>query len=263
MKRTNSSVSPSLDVLEPRCLLSSGALLESRGALTVDVREIKGIVTALARTNDTVQASTELTELSSQVPSASPRLALAWQIDLGLFSPHSHRSMVATERRLIADLYRDIPSGGESGNAPVSGPGSTTSNTPTQGTGGGSYPGTSQNPGQGSTGTPNPPATPSLDSVRIQNTTGLAIVVTIQLEVPQVRQPTITETISAQGDTTALFDFGSATGDFMMMNVSLAPGGGQSPPPFDNVNLSQPMNGYNGTLYTISLFGPYFNVSIP
>ena len=35
----------------------------------------------------------------------------------------------------------------------------------------------------------------------------------------------------------------------------------QTPPPFTNISLSQPITGYNGTLFTISLFGPYFNVT--
>jgi hypothetical protein len=35
----------------------------------------------------------------------------------------------------------------------------------------------------------------------------------------------------------------------------------QSPAPFDNINLSQPLSGYDGALFTISLFVPYFNVS--
>ena len=98
--------------------------------------------------------------------------------------------------------------------------------------------------------------------MRIENTTGLDLVVTVQLEVPQVQQPTITETISAEADSTVLFDFGTATGDFMMMNVSRA-GGGQSPPPWNNINLSQPLNGYDGIVFTISLLGPYFTVNVP
>ena len=57
-----------------------------------------------------------------------------------------------------------------------------------------------------------------------------------------------------------LFNFGTATNAFMTMDVSRADGG-QSPAPFNNIDLSQPLGGYNGTLFTISLFGPYFNVN--
>ena len=64
------------------------------------------------------------------------------------------------------------------------------------------------------------PPTPSLDSVQIQNTTGLAIVVTVRLMVSDNQQPSITETIPVQGNTIATFNFGTATNDFMTMNVS-------------------------------------------
>ena len=69
----------------------------------------------------------------------------------------------------------------------------------------------------------------SLDSVKIQNTTGLALVVTVHLKVPQIQQPWITETIPVEGNTIASFNFGTATNAFMTMDVSLADGG-QSPP---------------------------------
>ena len=101
---------------------------------------------------------------------------------------------------------------------------------------------------------------PSLDSVRIQNTTGLALLVTVHLKVPQIQQPWITETIPVQGSSIVLFNFGTATNAFMTMDVSRADGG-QTPPPWTNLNLSQPLSGYNGALFTISLFGPYFNVT--
>jgi hypothetical protein len=98
--------------------------------------------------------------------------------------------------------------------------------------------------------------------VRIQNTTGLALLVTIHLKVPQIQQPWITKTIPAQGSSNVSFDFGTATSAFMTMDASRADGG-QSPPPWTNINLSQPINGYNGILFTISLFGPYFSVNVP
>jgi hypothetical protein len=117
--------------------------------------------------------------------------------------------------------------------------------------------------GQGTAGTSTPVPLPSLDSVRIQNTTGLALQATVHLEVSQNHQPSITETIPAQGSSIASFDFGTATNVFMTMDVSRADGGGQSPPPWTNINLSQPLSGYNGVLFTISLFGSYFSVNVP
>ena len=98
--------------------------------------------------------------------------------------------------------------------------------------------------------------------MKIQNTTGLALLVTVHLKVPQIQQPSITVTIPAQGNSIVPFDFGTATNAFMTMDVSRADGG-QTPPPFTNVSLSQPLSGYNGALFTISLLGPYFNVTLP
>jgi hypothetical protein len=261
MRRTKMGVLPSVDVMEPRLLLSTAAPLMSKHELTNVVHEIRIIVNTLAKTEDTAQASAQLNALSSQVPSGSAVLALSWQSDIGLYRPRSARSIITTEKRIVGDLYRDIQGGVDGGNRPVSGSGSTTTTAPVQSTGGSATPMPSPTPVQGTTGTPTPPVpTPSLDSVRIQNTTGLPIVVTIYLDVPQNQQPRITETIPAQGSPTVLFNFGTATNAFMTMDVSSADGG-QSPTPFNNYNLSQPLSGYNGTLFTISLFGPYFNVT--
>ena len=57
-----------------------------------------------------------------------------------------------------------------------------------------------------------------------------------------------------------LFNFGTSTGAFMTMNISRSDGL-PSPAPFDNIELSQPLDGYDGNLFSISLLGPYFNVN--
>jgi hypothetical protein len=261
-KRTKTGVLPGVDGMEPRLLLSTAAPLMSKHALSAVVREVRAIVGTLGKTKDTVLASTQLTGLSSQVPFGSEGLAPSWQSDVGLYRPHAARSIITTEKRIVADLYRFIQSGVDAANRPVSGSGSTTSTTPIQSTGGNAspVPTSTPTPGHGPTGMPTPVPTPSLDSVRIENTTGLALVVTVQLNASQVRQPSITETISAQPNSIMSFDFGTATGDFMTMDVSRADRV-QSPVPFNDINLSQPIGGYNGALFTISLFGPYFNVT--
>ena len=244
MRRTKMGVSPSVDVLEPRVLLSTAAPLVSKHALSGVVRDVRAIMSTLAKTEDTVQASAHLTRLSSRIPSGPEGLAPSWRSDIGLYRPHSARSIVATERRILGDLHRYVRGGVDGGNRTVTGSGSTTSPTPGQGTGG--------------TATPVP--APSLDSVRIQNATGLALLVTVHLKVPQVQQPWITETIPVPASSIVPFDFGTATKAFMTMDVSRADGG-QTPPPWTNLSLSQPMSGYSGALFTISLFGPYFNVT--
>jgi hypothetical protein len=203
----------------------------------------------LARTQDTVQASANLTSLSARIPSGPQGLAPSWLSDLAFYRPHSARSILTTQRRILGDLYRYVQGGIHSGNPPVTGPGSTTSTPPAQGAGGTAPP------------VPAPPVpAPSLDSVTIQNTTGLALVVTVHLKVPQIQQPFITETIPAQGSAVVPIDFRSATNAFMTMDVRRADGG-QTPPPWSDISLAQPLNGYNGTLFTISLFGPYFDVT--
>jgi hypothetical protein len=274
MRRTKTSILPSVDLMEPRLLLSTAAPFLSKHELTGVVREVKAIVHTLAKTGDTVQASTSLTELSSQLPSGPEELAPSWQSDINLYRPGSAKSIIVTERRILGDLYLYVQDGVDGGDSPVTGSGTTTSNNPGQGavgsanpgqgTGGSAAPGQgtggSVAPGQGTGNTSTPTPAPSLDSVSIQNTTGLALLVTVQLDVQQLQQPSITETIPAQGSSSVLFDFGTATGAFMTMDISLA-NGGQSPSPFTDVSLSQPLSGYNGALFTISLLGPYFNVT--
>jgi hypothetical protein len=263
MRRTKPSILPSVDAMETRLLPSTAGTLLSRHAELAVVREVKAIVNTLARTENTAKASTELTGLSSLIPSISTQLAVSWQSDLGFYRPHSNRSIIAVEKRIVADLYFYDEIGG-GGSGPVSGSGTGSSTAPSQGSGGTSTPSPTPTPTPTPppTSTPSPAPTLSLDSVRIENTTGLTLRVTIQLEVPQVQQPTITETISAQAGSIATFNFGSSTGDFMTMDVS-AVGGGQNPPSWNNVNLSQPTSGYDGTTFTISLFGPYFSVNVP
>jgi hypothetical protein len=254
MRRTKTSILPCVDLMEPRLLLSTAAPLLSKQALSGVVRDVKAIVSTLAKTHDTVQASASLTELSSRLPSGPEELAPSWQSDIGLYRPHSARSIITTERRILGALYNFDQGGLDGGNQPATGSGATTSTNP------GQDPDGTTDAGQGSGDTTNPAPTPSLDSVSIQNTTGLALLVTVHLEVQQLQQPSITETIPA-ASSTVLFNFGTATNAFMTMDISLADGG-QSPPPFTNVSLSQPLSGYNGALFTISLLGPYFNVTV-
>ena len=45
------------------------------------------------------------------------------------------------------------------------------------------------------------------------------------------------------------------------LRVDEPPDGGQAPPPLSNLSLSQPLAGYNGALFTISVFGSYFNLT--
>ena len=149
MRRTKMGVLPSVDVMEPRVLLSTAAPLLSKHALSGVVRDVRAIMSTLAKTEDTVQASAQLTRLSSRIPSGPEGLAPSWQSDIGLYRPHSARSIITTERRILGDLYRYVQGGVDGGNPPVTGSGSTTSTTPGQGTGGTTAPVPTPRPGHG------------------------------------------------------------------------------------------------------------------
>jgi hypothetical protein len=235
---------PQWDAMEPRALPSAATPLLSMHALHGIVHDIKAIVRTLSETDAVGRASVQLARLASRIPGGREQLASVWRNDVGLYNPHTTGSSGPVQRRLLDDLYHFLQVG-PSGGPGVTTPGSTTPSTP--------------NPGP--SGQPSLPApAPSLDSVTIQNTTGLDLLVTVHLKVPQVQQPWITLTIPAQGSPVVPFDFGTATNAFMTIDVRRADGG-QSPPPFAHFSLPQPSTGYNGTLFTISLFGPYFNVS--
>jgi hypothetical protein len=249
MGRPTKRLMPDVDVMEPRTMLTTGAPLLSVHALHGVVHDVRSIFGTLIRTGDTGRAGAALTGLSSRIPLGSEQLAPTWLNDLELYRPHAPGSGVRTEARILGDLYRYVR-GGAGGGLPAPVPGATNPPVSNPGPGGGGN--------TGGAGVPAP--TQSLDSVRIQNTTGLNLRVTVYLRVPQVQQPWITELIPAGGDPIVSFDFGTATGSFMTMNVSMA-NGSLTPPPLSNLSLDQPIGGYDGTLFTISLFGSYFNVT--
>jgi hypothetical protein len=115
MRRMEMSVSPSVEIIEPRVLLSTGAPLLSNHALSGVVRDVGVIMSTLARTDDTVQASALLTRLSSRIPSGPQGLAPSWQSDIGLYRPHSARSIITTQRQILSDLYRYVQGGIDGG----------------------------------------------------------------------------------------------------------------------------------------------------
>lgn len=238
MHQTKKRVSPGVEMVESRVLPSAAPVLISTAMLKSVAREVRAIMVNLAATGNVTQAGAELAHLSTRIPSGPEGLAPTWQADLALYRPHRAASVTLVQRRILGDLSQFVQSG------TVTGPIGTTS----------------PSPGQGG-GCPILPAPlASLDSVTIQNTTGLALRVTVHLQVPQVQKPYISKVIPAQGQTSALFNFGTATNAFMTIDVSRADGG-QSPPPLNGVSLDQPMNGYNGTPFTVSIFGSYFNIS--
>ena len=106
MRRTKSSVSPNVDVVESRVLLSAAGPVFSAHAFRGVVQNVKAIMTTLARTENTVQASAHLTRLSARIPSGPEGLAASWQSDLDRYRPHSAGSIITTEKLILNDLNR-------------------------------------------------------------------------------------------------------------------------------------------------------------
>jgi hypothetical protein len=67
MRRTKTGVVPSVDVVEPRLLLTTAAHLMTNHALNGVVREVKAIVGLLARTENTAHANAQLTVAGGQM----------------------------------------------------------------------------------------------------------------------------------------------------------------------------------------------------
>jgi hypothetical protein len=101
----------------------------------------------------------------------------------------------------------------------------------------------------------------SRDSVRIQNKTGLTLEVTARLKLPGIHQPTIgPKTIPAARQPIELFDFERNANAFITIDVKQK-NGVQKPPPLKDYPLGQPLSGYHGKLFSISIFGDVFSVS--
>ena len=95
------------------------------------------------------------------------------------------------------------------------------------------------------------------DSIRIENRTSHALEVTAVLQSSPTRR--ITETVPR--DRIHLFDFRSNNPSFISINVRRSDGG-QIPTPLTNYPLNRPLEGYRGRLYSITVIGQTFSVSI-
>jgi hypothetical protein len=97
------------------------------------------------------------------------------------------------------------------------------------------------------------------DRVHIQNTTRERLVVTATLKVSTGRQPTITETIPANGSI-KLFDFKRNVDAYIWIDVKQQ-GGPNPPKPLKDHPLGKPPAGYDGKLFQISASGGVFSVT--
>jgi hypothetical protein len=189
------------------------------------------VVSRLIRTHDLARTAASLESLAARIPFGRRQLAAAWVSDLALFNPAVPGSGRTTERVLLATLKRDAAFGVAEGEFRVTG----------------------KDAALFSATGPRAPQV-SLASVRVANNTNLTLAVTVSLNNTGRSIPMTIPTNSAP----ALFDFGTATNNFMTIFVRNA--NGTSPPPF-STGLNKPIGGYNGTLFTVSVLGGFFSVS--
>jgi hypothetical protein len=245
MPRPRDGVSPGVEALESKELLSTAVPGLTMRTINRVVAQVETTLGKLARTQDTSQASARLDRLASKIPLGTTQLAPSWQDDLALYRPGIAQTVTSAETQILGGLYRDVIRGAQDGAFRVIGPGSTIFYV--------------LSPGQGITGSPAP--TSSEDSVQIQNQTNQALTVTIELETGGYQQPTLTMTIPSGNNPypSMLFDFMSSTG--ASMEITAINGTTES------IQLDQPNPppnyGYYGETFSISMMGQTYNISPP
>jgi|GEM_PF-5158902 len=220
-----------VEAMEERWLPSGVTPVLTSQMYDTVVAGVTQVVASLVRTQDAARAADRLRSLSTRIPFESSQLASTWMSDLESYNPAVPGSGRATAKRLLADLKQDVSAGVAAGAIRVIGRHTAAFPRPRLGA---------------------PLA--SLDSVRVANNTSLTLVVTVTLN---NTGRSIPKTIPSNGPP-VLFDFGTATGNFMNINIRNA--NGTSPPPY-TTGLNRPISGYNGTLFGVSVFAGYFSVN--
>jgi hypothetical protein len=219
--------------MEPRELLT-GVLpvltVREYDAVVVEVRDVVG---ALARSHNFNRAEAALARVAAQIPFGTQRLLPVWLSDLGIYSARIHGSGLVMEGQILKDLKQDVVTGVTDGLFTVTGPGSSAF----------------LRSGLGA------PAV-SVASVTVKNSTGLNITATAFLNGTTQQ---ITRAIGVNGS--ALFDFGSSSNNFITLNIQRSDGLRPPPPSIGNI-LNRPIGGYNGKLFTITVFANLFSVSV-
>ena len=226
MRRSISRTMLRVEAVEPRWLPSCTIPVLTSHTYDTVVADVEQVVAKLVRTHDAARAANGLRNVSAKIPFGRRQLAPAWMSDLALYSSAVPGSGLATEQLLLATLKRDVASAVAAGELRVTGRhAAALSRAPLA----------------------------SLDSVRVANNTTLTLAVTVSLN---NTGRSIPMTIPRNA-VPALFDFGTATGNFMTISVRNA--NGANPPPF-STGLNRPISGYNGTLFSVSILGGYFSV---
>ena len=192
--------------------------------------DVVHVVARLVRTHDAARAAGSLTRLSTRIPFGSVQLASAWMSDLA-----SYNLAVPGSGRAYGEAPPGRPEAGRRRRGRCR-------RAPRDREARRRLP----RPGLGAPQS-------SLDSVRVANNTSLTLTVTVTLN---NTGRSIPRTIPS-GGAPALFDFGTASGNFMMINIRNA--NGASPPPY-TTGLNRPISGYNGAMFRVSVFAGYFSV---
>jgi hypothetical protein len=231
MRKSIAQTTLKVEQVEARCLPSAVLPVLTSHTFETVTAGVEHVVAGLVRTQDTSRAVSRLESLAARIPYGRRQLAAEWVSDVALFDPTIPGSARTTEQVLLKTLRHDVAYGVAEGEFRVTGKDAASLSSP-----GLKAPQVSQ------------------DSVRVANNTNLTLAVTVSLN---NTGRSIPMTIRS-GAPPALFDFGTATNNFMTISVRNA--NGSSPPPF-NTGLNKPITGYNGTLFTVSILGGFFTVS--
>jgi hypothetical protein len=228
--RKKNKVTPRVEVVEARRLPSGVTPVLTTHTYETVVADVERIATRLARTQNVAQAAASLEKLSTKLPFGLRQLDPVWNAALAGYNPQVPGSAAATEQLLLTDLKRDVADGIATGEFRLAGPGAAALARSLR-------------------------SQVSADSVTIANRTGLTITATAVLN---GTGRSLTRTIGNGGSMP--FDFGTSTNNFISLNVARADGR-TPPPPRTNISLPRPISGYNGTTFTVSVFGGLFSVS--
>jgi hypothetical protein len=219
----------SVEAMEARELLSGimpVLTMHRYNGLVADVRNVMG---TLAKTHDFAGAGVSLAGAAAEVPFGRQQLLPTWQGDLGLFSAQVPGSGLAVQAQLINDLNRFLHAGVTASQFRVTGPGSAAFYGPEN--------------------------EQKSVSVRIVNATKLKIKIVATL----TGSKPISGTMDVNGPP-LLIDFKLQSTDYyIIINVSRADGA-RVPAPRD-ITLDRPVQGYNGKVFTLSVFADRFSVS--
>jgi hypothetical protein len=201
------------------------------GTLKAVAAEVGRTVVNVSRTHDLGRASARLAQIASEIPDGRQQLAPVWQIELANSDVQARGSARTFAGRLLAELKHDVAAGVAAGQFRLTGPGAAAYLRPA--------------------GLPQA----SRDSVTILNSTGFGITVSATLNGTGRTIPP--RTIANQAS--SLFDFGSSTNNFISIHVRRTDG--TQPPPLETT-LNRPISGYDGKLFTVTVFGNRFAVSV-